>query len=311
MLFLLLACTGSGENSAGSLQSNDESFVVETLSFPASYLVQRLAGELVKEHCVLPTGEDPVSWNPSPDEIARVQKADLIVGNGAGFEGWVQTASLPTSKLILSADDLNLIHGEGKTHSHGKGGDHSHGEIDPHTWASPEIYKQQARVIHDALTQKLPSKKEDLAKNLKALEQDLEALDQEYKKVFEGLKTVPFAANHPSYTYLAREYKLSIQSFDFDPEMEMKLEGEGLVAFDTWREKTGASVLFWESEPNQSAKDSFSEEILHIYIDPLEQPAGKYDYLSQAKANIKRFQSIEVSSSKEKSLFPEEHGHPH
>ena len=85
MLFLLLACTGSGENSAGSLQSNDESFVVETLSFPASYLVQRLAGELVKEHCVLPTGEDPVSWNPSPDEIARVQKADLIVGNGAGF----------------------------------------------------------------------------------------------------------------------------------------------------------------------------------------------------------------------------------
>ena len=297
MLFLFLAsqlaCTGSGEEPK-EVPKNDQPFIVETLSFPASYLVQRLAGDFVKERCILPNGADPISWKPSADEIARVQKASLIIGNGAGFEGWVKTASLPSSKLILSADDLNLIHGESKTHSHGKGGEHSHGEIDPHTWASPKLYQEQAQVIHDALLKEIPSKKEELAKNLGTLKEELSTLDQEFKKAFENLKTMKMAANHPSYTYLIRDYDLKIKAFDFDPDPVLLFEGEKLADFETWREGIEKPILLWESEATDIAKNSFPKEVLHIYIDPLEQPNGKYDYLSQAKANIKRFQTIET-----------------
>jgi zinc transport system substrate-binding protein len=255
-------------------------------------LVEELAGSLVTEDCVLPVGEDSVTWMPSPEKIANIQGADLIIGNGAGFEAWVKTVSLPTSKLILSATGLDLIRGESSTHSHGKGGDHSHGEIDPHTWASVALYKKQASAVSAALNKVLPEDRVLLSKNLKILHGNLDSLDLAYKEVFAPLSDLKMAANHPSYSYLARDYALQIQAFDFAPELAVDVLE--LESFNHWVEGIDSPILLWESQPSQVAKDSFPKNVRHIYIDPLEQPNGDYDYISQAKANIKRFQSIPI-----------------
>ena len=287
MWLLFLACTQ--DKSQGTSPKN-KAIQVETLSFPASYLVEELAGDLLEEHCVLPVGEDSVTWMPSPEQIANIQGADLIIGNGAGFETWVKTASLPTSKLILSAIGLDLIHGEASTHSHGKGGDHSHGAVDPHTWASIALYKKQAFTVSAGLGRIIPENRALLSKNLKILQGNLDALDLAYKKAFAPLSGLKMAANHPSYSYLARDYNLQIQAFDFAP--ELAVDAMGLEAFNHWAEGIDSPILLWESQPSQIAKDSFPKNVQHIYIDPLEQPNGDYDYISQAKANIERFQSI-------------------
>ena len=292
MLFslLLLACTGSGSEQNGAPKSSEK--MVYSLSFPVQFLVQSVGAGVVTSNCVLPIGEDAAHWTPSPETISTLQQADLIVANGAGFEAWTKTASLPMSKGIELSSSLELIQTEGGTHSHGKGGEHSHGEVDPHTWADPLLYKEQALQVHEALIGLFPQETDKLDKNLKALQEEITSLSVRYKEALAPLKEIKLASNHPSYAYLARSYGLDIYSFDFDPSSPP--QSAALAKFAIWSSGMQKPVLLWEDEPADTAKSVFPEYTLHVYIDPLEQPKDgqSYDYLVQAEQNIQRFKTL-------------------
>jgi len=210
LISLFIACS---PNSNDEPSENNVVPTVQTLSFPVHFLVERIGAEIVKSECVLPVGEDPASWNPSPEIISKLQDSDLVFSNGVDFEAWTKTASLPTSKMIYTADKLDLIEKEGKTHSHGKGGDHSHGELDSHTWIDPLLYSQQAEQVHKALLRIRPDRKEQLDKNYEQLKENLASLAGEYKIVFDSFREVKLSANHPSFSYLARRYEIDLHNF--------------------------------------------------------------------------------------------------
>lgn len=266
---------------------------VRVASFPAEWLVQRVGGAAVKVDNVLPTGEDPPFWAPPGDVVAAVQSAELIVANGAGFEKWMETATLPDDRVVDSAAAVDLIRIEAQTHSHGKGGEHSHAGIDPHTWSDPMAYGQQAVAVHAALVAARPSEKATFDSQLATLQRDLEALDRELKDILTRAKGTRFAANHPAYNYLARRYDLDIRSFDFDPE-EVPSAADRQAFVDWSAGVDRPHHLLWESAPTDEVRRAFPAGTLHIYIDPLEQPpeGGTYDYLAQARKNVTTFQAL-------------------
>lgn len=262
---------------------------VVTTSFPADWLVQRLADGLVDRRNVNPPGEDPGHWQPSGDVVAAAASADLIVANGAGFEAWMATATLPASRVVGSADGVEPITIKGSTHSHGKAGEHSHAGLDPHTWTDPVGYAQQAAVVAARLTAADPGHAADYAAALASLQADLEALDGRLQVALAPARTAAIATNHPAFNYLARRYGLTLSNYDFDPEAAPG--AEALAAFEGWR--AGRAVtLWWEEEPSQSARAAFDPAVRHVLVDPLEGPGeGGYDYLDQARANIARFEA--------------------
>ena len=130
LLSLLFACT-SPEPSPAAPPPHPGKPTVVVSAHSSAYLVQRLAQDSVELVNLLPDGADPVSFAPSGDQVALAQAADLVLLNGAGLEGWVQTASLPQDKVVDTALGIELIELEGPVHSHGKDGDHSHGDVDP------------------------------------------------------------------------------------------------------------------------------------------------------------------------------------
>ena len=109
MLFLsfgvMMACSEQPESSP-STQAVDTPMTVYSFSYPTSYLVERLAGDAVEHSCILPAGEDAASWKPSTEVIIQLQQADLLFSNGLGFEGWVKTAALPSSKSVEAASSV-------------------------------------------------------------------------------------------------------------------------------------------------------------------------------------------------------------
>ena len=286
----LMGCTSSESSSSESKVLKP----IYTLSFPADFLVAQLVRDDLEHKCILPIGEDPPFWKPEPEIVVEVQQASLIVGNGAGFEGWVKTASLPSSKMLQSADGLDLIHMEGQTHSHGKGGDHSHGEIDPHTWSAPDLYAQQAEVVYERLAKLDVEHALQFQERLSELKNHLEQLSQNYAQVLEAFKEVHFAANHPSFSYLFRAYDLKVHNFVFDP--EERTSPEQLEKFQQWSESKAPIVLLWESEPTENVRTQFSSSVIHVTLDPLEQPQNglPYDYFAQAQSNIQKFQNLAV-----------------
>ena len=283
----LLACTGAEPAQESTTKSKPQLF---SFSYPTSYLVERLVGDAAEHRCILPAGEDAASWKPSTELIIELQQADLLFSNGLGFEGWVQTAALPSSKLVEVASKVLPIEMAGKTHSHGKGGAHSHGKIDPHAWSDPMAYIQMADAVAMAITNEYPEFQSVVDGNLDALKKDLVALDAQNDAIFAKAAGISFVANHPSYSYLMRSQKVSIENFDLDPEGTMD-PGE-VNKLTEWGQTHENVVLLWEATPIESNTTALSFAT-HYEIDPLEAPDnGTYDYVAQYKANQVLFSQI-------------------
>ena len=121
-LILLLACAGGPAPVADpppDAPAASAPLDVRALSFPAGWLVRRVGGERVAVTEVTPPGEDPPFWQPTGEVVAALGSASLLVANGAGYEAWTTTASLPAGRLVATADGLDLVTVAGATHSHG------------------------------------------------------------------------------------------------------------------------------------------------------------------------------------------------
>ncbi len=259
---------------------------VRSLSYPAHWLVEKVGSEHVQVRNILPLGADAPQWQPEAELIAGLAMSDLIVANGAGFEAWLATATIPTDKLVLTATGLDLIHTQGVTHSHGADGGHSHAGTDPHTWGSPALYSLQAQALANALGQAVPAQAPSFAQAADALAVELQKVSEGYAAAFARAGDAKLAANHPAYNYLAREMKVQIQAFDFDPGQAPSQEQ--VAAFDAWAGDAHAPILLWEAVPSMEVKAAFPDGVRHVWLDPLEQPVrgSGYDYLVQVRANI-------------------------
>ncbi|MCA9570397.1 MAG: zinc ABC transporter substrate-binding protein [Myxococcales bacterium] len=289
-LALLLAC-GTPEPSDAPAPT-PTTLDVAALSFPAAWLAERVGGEAVTVRNIAPPGEDPPHWQPPAEVVASLGEADLIVANGAGFEGWLATASVPEERLVRAADGLDLIVLEGRTHSHGAAGEHSHAGTDPHTWSDPLAFLAEAKTVHQALARTAPAHTATFDAGLTALQSELTALHEALDAALAPLRGRPLAANHPAFNYLARRYGLELTSFDLDPEEPPG--AEAVAAVLAWSTTAGDTpILLWESAPMDPVRQAFPASFRHVTLDPLEQPAtATYDYLAQARANVATLGSL-------------------
>ncbi len=293
----LAACGGGGEGGETSSAVDTGGpapaarLSVHTSCFPVSYLAERVAGDRADVTLILPAGEDPPDWTPPAETISAMQGADLIVVNGAGFEGWVGTTTLPESKLVDTTASLPdpLIEVEETTHSHGKDGEHSHKGIDPHTWSDPQTAIAQAEAIQKALSRIDPSHTETYRANFEGLRAELTRLDQSFGEAVAGYGGEVLATSHPAFNYLGRRYGLKLQNFGFEPD---ELPGDdAFAAFTHEVEHHGLKRMLWEARPSDEVKARFEGAGVEVlFLDPLEQPQGEadYDYLKQAQANVER-----------------------
>ncbi len=259
---------------------------VRSLSWPAHWLVEQVGGDHIQLRAILPAGEDAMHWRPEPELIAGLAQSDLIVANGAGYEAWIATATLPADALVQSARGLSLVEVEATTHSHGTDGEHSHGTIDPHTWGSPALYAQQAAAVATALGAADPANAAAYSAAATALTQELATISEVYAEAFSRAGDSRIASSQPSYRYLARELGVEIHALDLQPGSAPSVHQ--LAAFEAWAGDAESPILLWEAIPTSEVKAAFPDGVRHVWLDPLEQPgaSGSYDYLAQVRANI-------------------------
>lgn len=290
LLLLALALLPAACSETATEPQAETEAQVYTTFYPTTYLAERIAGGAVPVVCPLPEGEDPIFWQPSREVLADYQGAALIVVNGAGLEKWVETASLPASRVVDTAAgfEAEFLHYETTTHSHGSGGEHTHEGLDGHTWMDPVLAMAQARAIGEALAARFPEHAEAFAAGGAALRADLERLDARFRELTPRLAGVRLLASHPAYDYAARRYGWEIRNFDLDPEAE--LDAESLAELQEAAE--GRTVLLWESAPLEATERALAElGIASVVFSPCESldraelEAG-VDYLAVMHANL-------------------------
>jgi zinc transport system substrate-binding protein len=290
----VLACGGAaGDAGGGRGRSGSGQLSVFVDSYPLSYFAQRIGGDRVAVSFPIPSGVDPQFWTPDANLIARYQAADLILVNGAGYAAWVDTATLPGSRLVdtsIGFADRLLPLENAVTHSHGGMAEHSHAGYATMPWLDPMLAVEQATAIASAFSSARPESAAAFADGLAALRRDLEALDARLAAVAGRIGTAPLVFSHPVYSYLARRYGLNGRSLHWDP-----AEVPGYFALAQLDEKLAghpALWMIWEAEPlAETAAELERRGIRSLVFDPLAGAPASGDYLSVMGENVARLEA--------------------
>ncbi len=164
--------------------------------YPLYEFASEVAGDMADVSLLVPRGVEPHDWEPSIREIQRVQDADMVVINGAGFEGWLDRIDTAGSgvEIIDSSRGVQYII-------------HESGAADPHVWLSPVLAQKQVQNIADSLKRIDPENTAYYQANADGLVQRLISLDDEIRETLSGCRT-DFVAFHDAFSYFAAEYGL-------------------------------------------------------------------------------------------------------
>src|SRR5262249_47005607 len=218
---LLAACNQSPEDTspasrAPSNASAKPKPAVVASFYPLYEFARQVAGDHAVVTAMIPPGVEPHDWEPSPRDLARLEKSQVFVYNGAGFEPWADKllANLRASRpeVVVATDGIELLRADLPGHRQereaGKGAGAS-ARPDPHVWLDPVLARQQVEAIRAALARVDPDSAEHYAANMRAFGERLRGLAERYERGLAQCARREIVVSHASFTYPARRYRLT------------------------------------------------------------------------------------------------------
>jgi len=228
-----------------------------------------------------------------------MQGAGLILLNGATYENWLMTVSLPDSLLVDTSIDYAtrlLPSGETFTHSHGEDGAHSHEGVAWATWMDLSLAIQQAEAVKKALIKRRPQEQEFFEINFKELAEALSALDSEFKNgTALDPRPTPVYSN-PVYTYFQKAYGLTGPSLYLEP--DTPLTHDMLHDIDHLKKEKGITAVVWERPPLDASVDQLTQKgIRSVVIQTLQNTPDTGDFITLMRENLKALHTQTTDSS--------------
>ncbi len=283
----MTAC-GQSKKSADSPKTKTGPLVVVAVNYPLQFFAERIGGEHIKATIPVPLDEDPADWRPSGEQarefIAKTQKADLILLNGAGYAKWIKYGSWSEAQLVHTSSTIkdSLLETDKEhqaAHKHGKDGEeHSHAAVAYTIWLDPILAIQQADAIRKALEREKPNHKEEFRANFEKLKTELESLDI-------PKSDSPLLASHPVYQYLKKRFGLNLKSVHWEPEAVPP--SEEWEALKTKLEEHPAKWMIWEDDPlPETAKQLRDLGVEPLLFNPCGNAPKEGDYFTVMRANF-------------------------
>ncbi len=279
----------------GNVNAKDEgSLNLYVVNYPLKFFAESIAGESVTVTLPMPNDIDPAFWSPKAEDVLALQKADLILLNGANYAKWLPKVSLPLSKLINTSsefrDDYIKLELDVK-HNHGAGGEHSHAGTAFTTWLDFSMAERQAKAVFNVITTKRPNLKNKLEGNFNKLQQSLVGFNKQLSQIGESLNGQAILGSHPVYQYLKKRYQLNLRSVHWEPE-DAPTE-EQWSEFKKILESHPAKWMLWEGEPAiETVKKLETLGVKSIVFSPCANAPKGGDFLSVMEANISRLKNI-------------------
>ncbi len=214
-LVLILICTMhmSGSVLAGTAERGIQ--VVSTV-FPGYDFARRIAGDRARVSMLLPPGSESHSYEPTPQDIIKIQSCDVFIYVGGEGDEWAKRvlSSMDTSQMRIVAmlecvDAVEEEHVEGmESDEHADEEEHEHA-YDEHVWTAPKNVKQIVARLAAVLAEADPDNAAAYQQNATDYQGELDALDAALQAVADKAvrKTLVFGDRFP-FRYLADAYGL-------------------------------------------------------------------------------------------------------
>jgi ABC-type Zn uptake system ZnuABC Zn-binding protein ZnuA len=279
---MLASCSGTPFDSTQGGSAPD---ILATTTILAD-ITRNIVGNRLTVGSLLPVGVDPHSYQPTPQDTARISKSKVLIVNGAGYEHFLQT-------LLANADAQRTLI-EASTSLRLRSDPQDKQDVDPHLWLDPNNVIVYVENIRDGLVKFDPDGAEIYQSNAKAYIQQLEDLDA---WVNGQIAQIPPArrlliTNHESLGYFADRYDFRvvgtvIKSFSSDASSS----AQQMAALVDQIKLFKAPAIFLDASDNpalaqQVAKETGVKVVTDLHLESLTDGAPAPTYIEMMKYNV-------------------------
>lgn len=210
---------------AGCKTKPVEESVISVTIEPQRYFAEKIAGDKFSIVAVVPSGQSPETYDPTPQQMVRIGESTAYFKIGPiGFEqAWMESIEKnnPEVKFYDLSRGMNFIenhlehhHPEGEECEHDH--THHHGPLDPHIWSSIHGAKVIARNMLEAFID-LDSENADFYRvNYDSFVQEIEETGEDIHRLLKPVLSRAFIIYHPALTYFAEEFNLTQLCIEMD-----------------------------------------------------------------------------------------------
>jgi zinc transport system substrate-binding protein len=273
----------------GSEQATREPDVVEVIaSFsPLAEAARRVGGGLVEVRNLTPAGVEPHDLELTPDDVAMISDADVVVYLGGGFQPAIEEAlSEATGPVLVDVLDVaRPVEGEPTT------GDGDL-EVDPHVWLDPLRFADVVRSVEAALSRADPGHASAYAVNADAYIDELQGIDRSVRDGLANCERSTIVTSHDAFAYLAEAYALDLVAISgLAPESEP--DARRLAELVDLVEREDVTTIFTEPLVSPAVAETVAREagVEVGVLDPIEsltedQEVAGEGYSTLVRANL-------------------------
>ena len=247
-----IAVYGTDSNQQFTIADNSKLQVISSF-YTLHEFSQNIGQEKVDVTLLVPAGVAPHDWGPTIKDVQRMQKSDLIIINGIGFENWVdnldetdyQGVIVDTSNGILVRNfDQEQINSSG----------------DPHIWLNPVYAKIQVQNIANAFSNSDPDNQQYYQFNAAQYIEQLDLLDLKIRNELSDCNQ-DFVAFHDAFSYFADEYNLNQHTIISSNSPHGEATARTLEEIISTSRELNIKVIFSEENVNTRTSEIIANEI--------------------------------------------------
>ncbi len=300
---LIAGCSPDGSDAE---KEQGSQLKIYTSIYPLQYFAERIGGEHVDVQSIIPPGADGHTYEPTTKELIKIAESDMLIYNGAGFEGFIDKAknSLDEQDVVFVKASENIHAGEEGEDAHEDHSDHDEGEHegehdehahegeDPHFWLDPVQAIQMADTIKHEIIELRPELKDEIEANFGTLKKDLQELDGQFEKVAEEAERKEFIVAHSAYGKWEERYGLKQISISGLSPSHEPTQKEAQKIIDYAREHDVRYIIFeknFTSDVAEMIRKEVDAEVLYLSnLESLteEQLDAGEDYMSIMRENV-------------------------
>ena len=284
-LVIALALSACGGQSAPQTSGTGAPDLLTTTTILGD-ITRNIAGDQLVVESLLPIGSDPHSYQPTPQDIARLSDSKVLIINGAEYEHFLEP-------LLENGDGERFLI-EASAGLYLRTDTESEHGVDPHLWLDPNNVIEYVENIRDGLIQFDPAGAEVYQSNASAYIEQLTELDTwidgQVAQIDPQRRVL--VTNHEAFGYFAERYGLTvvgtiIQSFSSDSSPS----AQQMAALIDQIKQAEAPAIFLDASDNPSlaqqiAAETRVEVVTDLYVESLTEGAPAATYIDMMKHNV-------------------------
>lgn len=242
LTFSLTACSAAH---GGAVKNKA---VIAVSIVPQSTFVKEVCGDKFEVLTMIPAGASPETYEPAPQDIAKLEAAEIYFSIGVPAEEKIISSLSKTTVLSKLHTEVSKVYPD-IIEENGR---------DPHIWLSPKRVAVMINSIAETLTEYDPENKDFYKANAEKYIQKLSSVENEITETLKAKTQREFLAFHPAFGYFAEDFALTMHCLE---EHGKEATAKHIAEMTDLAKEKGIKTIFYQAETSGRQAKAFAEEI--------------------------------------------------